>query len=136
MLNFLRQNKGLAGIAALCVLIVVLIAAIAFSFPVQHQQQCSDDATNAQTYKECVEISSAQSLSDYTEMLAIFTAILAIASVVQGILIWRQVSLARDEFSATHRPKIIVHSVRLDHPPALGIPVWVRMDGSGYEYAY
>lgn len=47
----------------------------------------------------------------YTLLLTLFTLTLAVGAATQSILIGRQIILLRDEFNATHRPKIILRDV-------------------------
>ena len=43
-----------------------------------------------------------------------FTGVLAAVGIGQGILIYRQVRLGRDEFNATHRPKLRVRNINIE----------------------
>lgn len=45
------------------------------------------------------------------DSISFFTFVLAVVSGGQGFLIFKQISLARDEFNATHRPKLHVRSM-------------------------
>lgn len=47
----------------------------------------------------------------YTLWLTAFTGLLGATGIAQWVLISRQIKLASDEFSATHRPKIFVQTV-------------------------
>jgi hypothetical protein len=47
-------------------------------------------------------------VADYTEVLAYFTALLALIGAFQAVLIFLQIRLGRQEFIATHRPRIRV----------------------------
>jgi hypothetical protein len=65
-----------------------------------------------------VEIISAETVAEYTKWLAGFTAVLAFFTVLlagagfwQGRLTRDSINLARDEFLATHRPKVKILSV-------------------------
>lgn len=46
-------------------------------------------------------------LANYTEWLVVFTALLAFVSAVQGYFLYRSIDLARQEFAAVHRPRMI-----------------------------
>jgi hypothetical protein len=98
-------------LVGLCALTLALCAVLALSSGTSPYEHCGNEAKDAQAFKECVDVASAESLADYTEWLAWFTAALAIASVVQGYFIWKQISLANAEFIATHRPKIRVRQI-------------------------
>jgi hypothetical protein len=50
----------------------------------------------------------------YAGWVAIFTAILAVVGLGQGVLIAEQISLGRKEFIFTHRPRLIVQSFHLN----------------------
>lgn len=52
-------------------------------------------------------------LAAATIVIALFTVILAIASDRQSRLTRESIDLARNEFNATHRPKIVVHAAEL-----------------------
>jgi hypothetical protein len=57
-----------------------------------------------------------QTIADYTELLAWFTGVLALASTLQGWFIYQQIKLARDEFKATtnlERPWLFIERVRV-----------------------
>jgi len=49
-------------------------------------------------------------VASFTTVLAMLTAGLIGVGISQGRLIARQITLGRDEFNATHRPEIVVHS--------------------------
>ena len=88
--------------------------------PKEHQEclQAAQDANNKSPYCPTEETVLQRGMSDpvayYTLWITLFTGMLAVIGIGQGILSSQQIALARDEFSATHRPKIVVHSVRYD----------------------
>jgi hypothetical protein len=61
--------------------------------------------------KDVAEILASDRVAYYTEMLAVLTAALIGTGGIQSLLIGRQIALARDEFSATHRPQLVVREV-------------------------
>lgn len=72
-------------------------------------------------YSVAAPISSDERVADYTEALAAFTALLAAFTIVlagaslwQGNITRNALKLARDEFNATHRPKIRIRAVGFD----------------------
>ena len=133
------EDRPLFG-ALILLAAAILVLALVKPFDIA-PNGCGLQAGNAEVFKECVEIVSAQSVAEYTRLLAWFTAILAAftivlagASVWQGYLTRNSIKLARDEFNATHRPKIFVHTVSVTdqgsrtlrngqrhHTPARGI---------------
>jgi len=50
-------------------------------------------------------------IADYTLWVMAFTAGLVFVGGLQGFLIWRQIRLARDEFNATHRPRLSIRNI-------------------------
>ncbi len=67
------------------------------------------------TTRECRDEAAADTLALYTEILAWFTGVLALASIAQGYVLIRaerltrrSIELARAEFTSTHRPKVIL----------------------------
>ena len=73
-------------------------------------------------------------LTAYTASLAVYTLVLAIATValvavglLQGAGIFRQLRLSREEFNATHRPRLRVRLLRIE-PPEVGKKVVVRYE--------
>jgi hypothetical protein len=52
-------------------------------------------------------------LSFYTCWLVVFTAILALVAIWQGVQLKRSLDLAREEFISTHRPKIILRNFQI-----------------------
>lgn len=47
-------------------------------------------------------------LANYTLWLACATIVLGVIGAVQGVFLWKTVDLARSEFLATHRPKLLI----------------------------
>jgi hypothetical protein len=66
--------------------------------------------------KESIQDIAAETVAKYTEVLAWFTGILALVSFVQGIALYKSIELGRQEFAATHRPKIFVQSIFMQFP--------------------
>lgn len=88
------------------------------SVPTEEHQYCLQAAKDSGNKKpNCPTDESVwkRGLSDpvayYTLWLTVFTGVLAGVGIGQGYLIGRQINLARDEFEATHRPKVIVREV-------------------------
>jgi len=122
MLAFFSNRNAIAGIAVIFLLFAIAIA-ISLYFP--YGEYCSkDEYTNA---KECASYHIAlvfffrfiKSSNDYgvaitalaTLAVAVFTGTLWWAAAGQYDLLKDQIQLAREEFTATHRPKIIVHGM-------------------------
>ncbi|HEX3652778.1 MAG TPA: hypothetical protein VHU18_08140 [Rhizomicrobium sp.] len=98
-------------------LAIILLAGVwlAASLSPAPNDPCAQYTGNHQAYKECIEAASTQAVAEYTEWLAGFTAVLAFftivlagASVWQGRLTRQSIDLARDDFTATHRPWLSV----------------------------
>lgn len=85
------------------------LGAISYSFFIAFQvpKQISEyhRTQNAST-NETAEDTASDTIADWTIILAIFTGVLAAASIAQGVFIKQQIELAREEFRTTHRPKI------------------------------
>lgn len=90
------------------------------------------NASAPTTTKESVQDAAAETVAVYTEVLAWFTGVLAIVGGSQGYLLYRQIRLARDEFHATHRPRIRVRRIVFDGygPNALG-PAFISVVNVG-----
>ncbi len=113
-------------------LLIALIALLAFwglaltgTFPAPQQHQQVAKISSQFELQESVQDRTAEALARYTELLAGFTFLLFLSTVVQGCLIWRQIRLAREEFIASHRPKLRVRLVRIAKPTP-GNPVTVQ----------
>jgi len=63
-------------------------------------------------------------IADFTAMLFLATIVLGLVGVGQGVLIWRQINLGRDEFIATNRPRMALREAYVD-PPKEDVPVAV-----------
>jgi len=101
---------------ALCVLLllpVLSLAAPSMQAPAPqasaHQREEVGNIVNASP--ESVADVAAKTVAYYTKVLAWFTAVLAGVGLLEGGLIGWQVWMARREFNATHRPKIILRDV-------------------------
>jgi len=73
-------------------------------------------------------------LTAYTESLALYTLVLAVATVAlvgvglfQGAGIYRQVKLSRQEFNATHRPRLRLRLLKI-LPPEIGKKVVIHYE--------
>jgi hypothetical protein len=55
----------------------------------------------------------------FTLWVAIFTAFLAVSTIGLWLATYRQARLGREEFAATHRPEIIVHSIEFRRMPGV-----------------
>lgn len=102
---------------ALVVIALGLYLNLAFSFsenaPEQIANQCDPQTDHNCVQHELPKISFWQRTVDdpinlFTFVLAIFTVVLAATSIWQGILTRRSIGLAREEFLATHRPRVRV----------------------------
>lgn len=74
-------------------------------------QNKSVGQTQKQTTNESIEAGADQTIARYTVVLALFTAVLAGVGIFQGYLTAQQIRLARNEFNATHRPRIRIRQV-------------------------
>jgi hypothetical protein len=112
----------------LAVLATVLIGGVllaATSSPPQTQESpCAryEHSADPEPLKSCIEADAIQREAVYTEQLAeftlllvAFTVVLAGASIWQGILTRQSINLARQEFVASHRPRLKVRL--LTHKP-------------------
>jgi hypothetical protein len=66
---------------------------------------------NNDRQRQLTNILSGETVAYYTKVLAIFTGALSAFGALQGVLIYQQIKLGRDEFNATHRPVLIVRDV-------------------------
>jgi len=118
-------KSALTWLTAVAVLLLVVLAVIggarSISVPIaQSDYQNCLQATEAQknAHPNCKTSESlwdrglADPIAYYTLWLTFFTLALATVGIVQGVFTKQQIALARDEFNATHRPDIIVHSVQ------------------------
>jgi hypothetical protein len=89
---------------------------IAFQVPskIAEYQRAQAEATNKPQPDAATE-----KIAEWTIVLAAFTGVLAIASIWQGGFIKDQIKLARQEFAATHRPKVRVRRISLVGLPAV-----------------
>jgi hypothetical protein len=69
-------------------------------------------------------------LADYTLWLERFTGILALISIVQGLFIYRQLKLGRDEFNSTHRPGIRLKHLWIIEPVQAGKEMSTKMQAA------
>jgi hypothetical protein len=83
---------------------------------------CSNNQWKAYAEAKCVgyqnpphegfwEGTTTDPVAAYTLLLAVLTAALVGTGIAQWIMIGRQVRLARDEFNATHRPRLSVRNI-------------------------
>jgi hypothetical protein len=94
-----------------CVLSLSLFASF---FVVSHYEPNYREAqaeAKTQHEKEAFDILASERVAYYTKVLAILSAALTVTGIVQGALIYLQVQLGRDEFNATHRPKLVLRDV-------------------------
>jgi hypothetical protein len=66
-----------------------------------------------------------ESIARYTLGLMVFTFILAVATIGLGIATTNQLSVAREEFLSTHRPRLIVRQFDLEEP-VVGKPLTIH----------
>jgi len=76
----------------------------------------TNERTANQSANDVPQDAATQTIANYTVMLALFTGVLALVSIWQGSLLNRQMRLARDEFNATHRPKIVIRGLFMVAP--------------------
>jgi hypothetical protein len=68
-----------------------------------------------------LERTLSEPVSYWTSWLTIFTGALAFLAIVEGFLIFQQVQLGRDEFTATHRPRLRVRNINVRHVGGLAV---------------
>jgi hypothetical protein len=123
-------NRPLAIVALLCGIVLLVACALALGWIPTHIKYCEQ---NPHTYyKECatyhialiavwqtgkiLDAIAAPLTALATVAIGYFTWTLWRATTQQGRLTQQSIDLARDEFNATHRPKIIVRSFQIgDH---------------------
>ena len=100
--------------------LVVGASSFRVAVPTEERQYClqaAKETGNKYPYCPTDETVWKRGLSDpvayYTLWLTLFTGVLATVGIGQGYLIRQQVQLARDEFNATHRPKVIVRNFHI-----------------------
>lgn len=119
-------KAALSSLAVLLVLVaiiaVIVVGAESLTIPVTQEgyQMCLDKAQESQNPpKNCPKEETLwrrgfeDPVAYYTFWLALFTVALAMGAFLQSLLIGRQITLARQEFVATHRPKIDVLALRI-----------------------
>lgn len=108
---------------ALAILGGVFLGATSVRIPVpaKEQQECFDIAKkHGERQPKCppdktlLQAGLSDPIAYYTLWLVLFTGLLAEVGIIQGFLIFQQARLARDEFNATHRPKIRARSFGFD----------------------
>lgn len=116
----LNRLKRLGGIALLVVLFGGLLSfSIRNSYQVppnsKANQSANHQTTNVQKPVSLEErlARSDERLGDWTEAVAIFTFFLTVATIALAAISLRQIKLGRDEFIATHRPRIFVQTVSI-----------------------
>jgi len=102
---------------------LITVAVIGSSLPSPPQQINAQKNNNHPTCttRECHEDATADALAFYTEILAIFTIVLATASVIQGVFLYigtavatAQNKIATQEYVASHRPKLRIRLLKMD----------------------
>jgi hypothetical protein len=107
----LRLRKNIPALIVSLVFVAGIVVCLIF-WPKHYAKPESATDRNAQT--EITQDRTAVFIADYTGVLALFTGVLATVSAVSNWLIWQQILLARKEFNATHRPKIITRFFRVN----------------------
>jgi hypothetical protein len=114
-----RDIDWTAIVASALVLAFGILVLVPAAFYIDHGGQPQYEHGAASTGDQSVQDIAAQGVAYYTEMLAWFTAVLAVASTAQGIFLLRaesltrqSVKLAREEFNATHRPRVYIQDTR------------------------
>ncbi|WP_158754944.1 hypothetical protein [Dyella sp. S184] len=73
--------------------------------------QSSSDSAEAQSETDKKITKYTGKLASYTLALDILTGFLVLGGIAQGVLIGRQIKLSREEFAASHRPKIRIRRI-------------------------
>jgi hypothetical protein len=100
---------------------VILVAqSLRVPVPLEENRECLERAKQAQdkhpdcrAYETIWERGFVDPVAYYTLWLTMFTGVLAYVGAVQGFFISQQIRLSRDEFNATHRPRLIVQTAKL-----------------------
>jgi hypothetical protein len=107
-----REDRALFGA------LVAIAASIVLCWAVPSPHGEGENRIQKCATHECREDAAAETLADYTKWLAWFTGLLFIASVAQGFFLLRadkltrrSIELARDEFNATHRPRVKIRVI-------------------------
>ena len=100
------------GVSTFLLLAAVLaIHAAGYDVASYQQEYSARQANSDQESAEQTVAVYTKALAAFTGVLALFTVVLAGASLWQGYITQQSLKLAREEFLATHRPEIIIHSV-------------------------
>ena len=91
-------------------LLAVTIAVLSLAAH-QTKHDCGVRQAHQRADNACAPVSADERTADATDWIAAFTIILTVVGGVQGLLIWRQIDLGREEFVSSHRPMIKVRSV-------------------------
>src|SRR5690242_232146 len=120
------------ALAVLCLIVAaVIVGAKSISLPIpQADYQSCLQSTQAEQHAkpQCKTTESLwdRGLSDplayYTLWLTFFTLALAVVGIVSSVFTGQQIPLAREEFIATHRPKIKVRDVIWEPEPRRSAP--------------
>lgn len=70
-------------------------------------------SASCQTTESLLDRAFSDPVVYFTGWLTIFTAVLAGVGVAQGLLVFDQIRLAREEFNATHRPRVIARAFQI-----------------------
>jgi hypothetical protein len=115
------MNKSSLGpfLAALNIALVIVVIVWLHSPPLPLQPQHDPQSEKKYEHghgkdergKSFWERTTTDPVALFTFGLFVFTTVLAASTVGLWHATWRSVTLGRDEFNATHRPKIIVHSL-------------------------
>jgi hypothetical protein len=150
MLNFFSRHRFLIVVMGLFFIFTIAVA-ISFFVPVYGQYCGKNEYTNA---KECATYHIAltffwqiiKATNDYgsaltalaTIAVACFTGTLWWVAAGQYDLIADQIDLARKEFIATHRPRIVLHSLKISHrsDESESAPIEFRYVNSGDSVGY
>ncbi len=116
----LKKGRWFAAwLAPVAIVVIVIGVAQSLRVPVPSAEyrDCLESAQKANNkhpqcsaYETIWERGLGDPVAYYTLWLTLFTGALASVGIVQGILFWQQIKLAREEFHATHRPRIITRS--------------------------
>ena len=119
--TILLSLAALVMVAAIVGGIVLGAKSVTVGVTQEHYQACLDSAEA--NHEPPINCPKTESLWDrgfddpvayYTFWLALFTIALALGALVQSVLIGRQITLAREEFLSTHRPKIRLRHLRME----------------------
>ena len=119
--HVLKHKVKLIITGALLIGFAVILLSVSLTSPIAPRTQLDCLSVTRQLHQRVSECPASEtlwhrSLSDpvayYSLWLMLFTAVLGLVAAVQSTLTYDQIKLSRDEFVATHRPRLHVRNVK------------------------